>query len=188
MNSTKQRTNNLGFMLLFLGALLVVIYGLSNRTKRPAEATIAAEVAQPPIETQATESKSSLRDSLVEFSMKLLGTPYVYAGTSPEGFDCSGFVFYVFKHFGVTVPRSSSLYKNFGKKIPLSKVQKGDVLVFLSPTRNEIGHVGIVTVANGKETEFIHGSTGKSMKVILSSLKNEGYKKRFVKAVNVLGD
>jgi cell wall-associated NlpC family hydrolase len=136
------------------------------------------------IETYATDL--SLRDSIIDFGRTLLGTPYVYAGCSTKGFDCSGFVYYVFNHFQIQVPRSSSGYKNFGTTIPIDRVQQGDVLVFLSPSRNEIGHLGIVTRALGMETEFIHASSGKSMAVIASSLKQEAYKKRFVKAVNVI--
>lgn len=135
-----------------------------------------------------TINSQTRRDSIVNFGLKLLGTPYTAAGSSTDGFDCSGFVYFVFKHFGVDVPRSSSLFKDFGEAVDINDVQKGDVLVFLSPTRDEIGHIGIVTKPKGMETEFVHSSSGKAMAVIISSLKNEGYKKRFVKAVDVLGD
>jgi cell wall-associated NlpC family hydrolase len=84
------------------------------------------------------------------------------------------------------VPRSSIDYKTFGKTIAIGNIQKGDVLIFLSPTRNEIGHVGIVTKPSGMETEFIHATSGKEMMVVLSSLKQENYNRRFVKAISVL--
>jgi len=129
-----------------------------------------------------------LRDSIQSFGMELLGTPYVYGACSREAFDCSGFVYFVYQNFGIEVPRSSSQFENFGKEVSIENVKKGDVLVFLSPTRNAIGHIGIVTNANGMESEFIHASSSKEMKVIISSLKQEGYSRRFVKAVNVLGD
>ena len=135
-----------------------------------------------------TVNRPTQRDSIVHFGLSLLGTPYVAAGCSTSGFDCSGFVFFVFKNFGVDVPRSSSLFKDFGETVNINDVQKGDVLVFLSSTRDEIGHIGIVTKPKGMETEFVHSSSGKAMAVIISSLKNEGYKKRFVKTVDVLGD
>jgi cell wall-associated NlpC family hydrolase len=131
-------------------------------------------------------STTSLRDSIVRFGMELLGRPYVTAASSKEGFDCSGFVYYVFQHYKIPVPRSSAQFNNFGKEIPIEKVKKGDILVFLSPTRNVIGHVGIVTNPKGKESDFIHASSGKDMKVIVTSLKEEGYSRRFVKAVDVI--
>lgn len=127
-----------------------------------------------------------LRDSIESFGMELLGTPYVQASCSREGFDCSGFVYFVFQHFDIHVPRSSSQFSDFGKEVSIDSVRKGDVLVFLSPTRNAIGHVGIVTHANGMESDFIHASSSKEMKVIISSLKQTGYNRRFVKAVSVL--
>ncbi len=128
----------------------------------------------------------SLRDSIVSYGMKFLGTPYVAGACSKDGFDCSGFVFYVFQHFHITVPRSSSQYSNFGKEIPIDSIRRGDILVFLSPTRNTIGHVGIVINAKGAESDFIHASSGSEMKVIITSLKQERYRRRFVKAVDVL--
>lgn len=131
-------------------------------------------------------SEAPLRDSLEQFGKGFLGVPYVYGGTSEKGFDCSGFVYYVYNEFGIKVPRSSSLFANFGKEVAIDSVKKGDILVFQSPTRNVIGHVGIVTNAKGMESEFIHASSSKEMKVMLSSLKQPGYIRRFVKAISVL--
>lgn len=127
-----------------------------------------------------------LRDSIVNFGMGLLGTPYVEASSSKNGFDCSGFVYYVFQHYKIQVPRSSSQFEKFGKEIPIESVRKGDILVFLSPTGNVIGHIGIVTNPKGKESDFIHATSGRDMKVVITSLKKEGYARRFIKAVDVI--
>ena len=118
--------------------------------------------------------------------MKFLGTPYVEAGAGKEGFDCSGFVYFVFKHNQITVPRSSADFQNFGKEIPIENVQKGDILLFLSPTRDEIGHIGIVSNPKGIDSDFIHASSGREMKVIISNFSTTGYAKRFVKAIRVI--
>jgi cell wall-associated NlpC family hydrolase len=128
----------------------------------------------------------SLRDSLVSFGLEYLGTPYRAGGNGKNGFDCSGFVFFVFHHFKIYTPRSSSQFHYFGKEIPIENVRKGDILIFLSPTRKVVGHVGIVTNPKGKESDFIHASSGREMKVIVTSLKKEGYHRRFVKAIDVL--
>jgi cell wall-associated NlpC family hydrolase len=159
-------------------------YALINANKKQKQANTTPIVESPiaPISKYQT-----LRDSIVTFGMQLLGTPYSDGACGLDGFDCSGFVYYVFKHFNIQVPRSSSLFENFGETIPIDQAKKGDVIVFLSPTRSVIGHVGIVTHTNGMETEFIHATSGKEMKVVISSLKQDSYKKRFVKAVNVLG-
>jgi cell wall-associated NlpC family hydrolase len=134
----------------------------------------------------ALQPEFSLRDSLVEFGIDLLGTPYLAAGSGRDGFDCSGFVSYVFRHFKIKVPRSSADFEFFGTEIPIEEVQKGDLLLFLSPTREAIGHMGIVTNANGMESDFIHSTSGRQMGVVVTSLSNQGYTRRFVKAVRVL--
>ncbi|MDO9276660.1 MAG: C40 family peptidase [Lutibacter sp.] len=138
------------------------------------------------VKSAPIKNNVSLEESIVSYGMELLGTPYVESGCSKDGFDCSGFVYYVFKHFKIQVPRSSSQFKDFGTEIPINSVRKGDILVFLSPTRNVIGHVGIVTNPKGMESDFIHASSGREMKVIVTNLKKEGYTRRFVKAIRVL--
>ncbi|HEY0091578.1 MAG TPA: C40 family peptidase [Flavobacterium sp.] len=132
------------------------------------------------------QSPNVLKDSIVDFGMEYLGTPYVASGCGKDGFDCSGFVFFVFEHFKIQVPRSSVDFEHFGKEITIEDVQKGDLLLFLSPTRNVIGHIGIVSNPKGKDSDFIHASSGREMKVIVSNLSTKGYKDRFVKAVRPL--
>ncbi len=170
------------FMGLTLIILSVISYSLPKGTKilPSKKRTIVKEkIINTPVNL-------SLRDSIVNFGMELLGTPYVSASCSRDGFDCSGFVYFVFQNYKIKVPRSSAEFEHFGKEIPIEKVRKGDILLFLSPTRNVIGHIGIVTNPNGMETDFIHASSSKEMKVIISSLKQDGYKRRFVKAIDVL--
>ena len=149
---------------------------------------VLGNVAYGSLKTNAfsLQNNVSLRDKIVSYGMGLLGTPYVTAGHSKKGFDCSGFVYFVFNYFEIKVPRSSSQFKNFGKEIPISDVRKGDVLLFLSPTRNAIGHLGIVTNPKGMESDFIHSSSGCEMKVIVTSLKKPGYLRRFIKAIRIL--
>lgn len=139
-------------------------------------------------ETTFTSAQTDdiLSDSIVEYAVKLLDTPYVTAGSGKDGFDCSGYIYFVFKHFDMDLPRSTAGYENFGKEIPIENVEKGDLLLFLSPTRNTIGHIGIVSNANGTESDFIHATSGRAMKVVITNLSNEGYTRRFVKAIRVI--
>jgi hypothetical protein len=162
--------------------LIIAIVLLSEGKSVPGRSrTIFKEVPIIPI-----NSNDVLRDSIVNFGMKFLNTPYISGASRKDGFDCSGFVYFVFKQFKIQVPRSSSQFENFGKEIPIDSVKKGDILVFFSPTSNVIGHVGIVTNPMGKDSEFIHASSGYDMKVIISSLKKLGYKRRFIKALDVI--
>lgn len=173
-------------MLIGLSAIVLfsVITYFSTRDvkKLPERDETTIKVTQ----INPVKNNTSLEDNIVNYGIELLDTPYVGGGSSMDGFDCSGFVYFVFKHFKIQVPRSSSQFKDFGKEISIDSVRKGDILVFLSPTRNVIGHVGIVTNPKGKESDFIHASSGSEMKVIITSLKNKGYTRRFVKAVRVL--
>ena len=112
----------------------------------------------------------------------------MYAGNDPKkGFDCSGFVNYVFKHFDVSVPRSSSGYKNLGVSKKPEDFKVGDVLVFYGyKNRTIVGHVGIICEANGMSSKFIHASSGKAGSVTISDLDSDHYSKRYYKCVDVL--
>ena len=128
------------------------------------------------------------RDSLIVFAKKHLGIPYVYASSNPQkGFDCSGFVSYVFKNFGMTLPRTSSGYKNIGKTVKPEEFKVGDILVFYGyKDKTTIGHLGIICEANGMQSKFIHASSGKAQQVTITELDTEHYTKRFYKCVDVL--
>ena len=100
-------------------------------------------------------------DSLIGFSKKFLGTPYRYGGRSPKGFDCSGFVGYVFKQFGVVLPPSSRSQALVGEKVSRDSIQKGDLVFFKgrSSKSNSIGHVAlVVAVSDTNDIQFIHST------------------------------
>ena len=128
------------------------------------------------------------RDSIISYAKQYLGIHYLYAGNDPKkGFDCSGFVNYVFKHFNVSVPRSSSGYKNLGVSKKPENFKVGDVLVFYGyKNRTVVGHVGIICEANGMSSKFIHASSGKAGSVTISDLDSDHYSKRYYKCVDVI--
>lgn len=152
------------------------------------------ETALPIIKTRSTTEVDNQevidRDSLISFAKSFLGTPYVYGRKDPKvGFDCSGFNYFIFENFNITVPRSSSGFKNFGKKIAVEDVKIGDVLIFKGYRDSSIiGHVGIVYEANGADSKFIHASSGKAMQVTISELNSAHYSKRFMHAVDVINE
>ncbi len=129
-------------------------------------------------------------ESIIEFSKKQIGIHYHYAHCNPkEGFDCSGFVFYVFKHFDINVPRASMDYENMGKVIPIDSCRPGDVIVFTGTNEKNRhpGHVGIVLSKEGENIRFIHSSSSKIKSgVKISNFKDSpGYKIRFIKIVRL---
>src|SRR5476649_1036055 len=84
-------------------------------------------------------------DQLLTYAQKLIGTPYHFATSNPGyGFDCSGFVGFVFKSFNFDVPRSSCEYINIGEKLALNEAKPGDIILFTgTQTRSrKIGHIG----------------------------------------------
>lgn len=128
-----------------------------------------------PDPSQAPAS-SSIGEQIVAFAKQFLGTPYVWAGSSPSGFDCSGFVSYVFKNFGYTVNRTAaSMYTN-GVAVDKSELQIGDAVFFASSSES-IGHVGIY-IGDG---EFIHSSSGCGY-VTISGLDESYYSRMYVGA------
>ena len=136
--------------------------------------------------TKITTGK--VRENIIAYAEKYLGTNYCYASADPaKGFDCSGFVNYVFKHFDIDLPRSSKNFKNLAPGLKPEQFKKGDVLVFYGyRDSTSIGHVGIVYEADGMNSKFIHASSGGEKEVMISDLGSDMYTKRFYKCINVL--
>jgi lipoprotein Spr len=126
---------------------------------------------------------------LLEFAKSMLGIRYRTASSNPSrGFDCSGFVNYVFSNFGFKVPRSSREFATSGESKKLEDAKIGDVILFTgtnSKSRTP-GHVGIIYSIHGDEVKFIHSSSGNAKGVTISSLNEGFYKKRFLKVVSIL--
>lgn len=76
--------------------------------------------------------------SIVEIASRYVGTPYVYGGRSPAGFDCSGFVSYVYAQVGKTIPRSTAGLRGYGTRVSAAEAKPGDLVMF-----SNINHVGI---------------------------------------------
>ncbi len=124
---------------------------------------------------------------LVRYAETLIGIPYLYGSTDPQqGFDCSGFITYVFTHFNISVPRSSIEFTNAAAEIPLEKSKPGDLILFTGTdsTERSVGHMGIIISNDSIQTLFIHSTSGKANGVTITPL-NDYYKSRFVKVIRV---
>lgn len=134
--------------------------------------------------------KASNTDGIIWYAKQQLGVPYKYASADPAkgGLDCSGFLYYVFGHFKIKVPRTSKDYMTYGKSIEKNAAQKGDVIVFTGTdaTKRVGGHVGIIIENNNGDISFIHSSSGKNKGVIISKLTDSYYTQRFLKIVRVV--
>jgi len=124
---------------------------------------------------------STTGQKIVEYAKTLLGVKYQYGGSSPEsGFDCSGFVYYVYKQFGITLERSSKDQSQNGTKVDKANLIPGDLVFFdTNGGLNAVNHVGIY-IGDGN---FIHASSGSSKrKVVISNLNDGFYKSAYMTA------
>jgi len=128
-------------------------------------------------------SNSEFINDIISYSKKFLGTPYKYAGTSPIGFDCSGFIYYVFGNFGLRITRTSYSMAEFGETVRLSKVRPGDLLFFKGRNLNSsnVAHVALVVESTDNGILMIHSSSSRGV-VIDNFSKSKYFIPRFLKA------
>ncbi len=142
------------------------------------------------LETQFINTHRTKADQLVDFAETLKGITYKYGSVDPgSGFDCSGFISYVFNHFGISVPRSSKDFTSVEREISLKQAKRGDIILFTGTdsTKRVVGHMGIITSTEGQNHEFIHSTSGKAYGVTITPL-NKYYQGRFVKVIRIFRD
>jgi cell wall-associated NlpC family hydrolase len=122
---------------------------------QPLISTFTAPAEQAP--SALPEAPPSRYGGVVGIAMQYLGVPYVYGGSSPSGFDCSGFIMYVFAQVGVSLPHNAAAQYGYGTPVDRGQLQPGDLVFF-----NGLGHAGIY-VGGGS---FIHAPhTGDVVKI-----------------------
>ncbi|MBZ9785472.1 NlpC/P60 family protein [Pseudomonas sp. REP124] len=127
----------------------------------------------------------ALADSILERGMSLIGTRYRFGGTSEAGFDCSGFIGYLFREeAGMNLPRSTREMINVDAPlVSRNKLKPGDLLFFAtSGRRNRVSHAGIYLGDN----QFIHSSSRRSGGVRIDSLGDSYWSKTFIEAKRAL--
>lgn len=130
----------------------------------------------------AVTTSSGLGQQIVDYAKQFIGTPYVYGGNGPNGFDCSGFTKYVFKHFGYTLNRTATDQLSNGTAVSKGELQVGDLVFFNNGyTSKPVSHVGIY-VGGG---QFIHASTNQYV-VQLDNLNSGYYSRVYVYGRHVL--
>lgn len=142
---------------IFKGIQELAVPGEDNGTKEPV-------IVSP-------EMNSGVRGTIVSDAQKYLGTPYVWAGNTPEGFDCSGFTSYVMGLHGIEIPRRSSDQFEQSTRLKQKNVQAGDLVFFNNGSG--ISHVGIIISAQGQPLVMIHSSSSKG--VIITEIEKSEY-------------
>lgn len=131
------------------------------------------------LQSNTNINSSEIGSKIVNEAQKYLGVPYVWGGTTPKGFDCSGFVQYVYKQIGINIPRSTTEQIKVGNSVDKSNLQPGDLVFYIGSngSRSNPGHVGIY-IGNG---QMIHApQTGDVVKI--SSTENEYRKNTYIGA------
>ena len=148
------------------------------RAERIAHEMAAAKKAGKTYHMSAIDRKKLLEDAKF-----FKGGKYVWGGTSPKGFDCSGYVQYLYKKHHVNLPRTAWAQSKKGEAVSLQELKKGDLLFFLTDKKRGIPvtHVGIY-IGNGK---FIHAASRKKG-IIISPVDHGYYAKKLVSARRVV--
>jgi LysM repeat protein len=168
---------------IFPGRKLIIKKGIASNSQ--AQVNLYAEVEElveeaTPLSIEGLESA----DQLIAIASEHLGTRYRSGGTKSGGFDCSGLMCYTFSQLDFKLPRTSNEQSRTGKKIKKNQAQKGDLIFFSTNGRGTVNHVGMITEVVDDEIFFIHSSVSKG--VIVSSVKEAYYAKRFVRINRVL--
>lgn len=119
-------------------------------------------------------------NGLLATAKKYIGVKYLSGGTTPKGFDCSGYLQFVFKQNGFSLPRTADVQYKLGKYAPVSKLEAGDLVFFHTDKSGEISHCGIY-LGNGK---FIHASSSKGIRI--DELSNEYWKEAFASGKHIV--
>lgn len=131
--------------------------------------------------SNAASAYRSIGQQMVDYAYNFLGVPYVWGGTSPSGFDCSGYTQYVCRQFGYTINRVAASQLDNGYSVSMSQLQPGDLVFFANTyASNEAAtHVGFY-VGNGN---FIHAASGG---VKVTALSDSYYASRYVGARRIV--
>jgi cell wall-associated NlpC family hydrolase len=164
---------------LAIGTRLVI------RTSEKNEKIVVLEdvVFPKEITSLSTEGLSKIESVIVTASNNI-GTKYKSGGIDSSGFDCSGLMFSSFKIIDISLPRSSYEQATIGFKIDKTFARKGDLIFFATGSSSKINHVGLITEVSENDIKFVHSST--SLGVIISSVTEEYYDKRFVQINRVI--
>ena len=168
-----------GIYCVMLFILFLMSCAATSKINKPVPPKPVSGISTSKVEARVESKQQKVNTTAKSF----LGSPYKYGGTTENGFDCSGLVYCSFQSVGLSLPRSSRSQANAGVEVDRKNIKSGDIIFFAQPG-GEISHSGIVEKVFKDNILFIHSSSSKG--VIISSINEAYWKKRFVKAVRII--
>ena len=144
------------------------------------ECTIVMDQESSQITIMVKDNNDTITDlnrteKLISLAKSKIGASYQTAQSGPDHFDCSGFVYYLFKENDIKIPRTSLSQSESGDKLKREELKRGDMVFFDTYDRKHVNHSGVY-LGDGK---FIHSSSGKAYGVTISELDKGFYKDKF---------
>jgi len=175
--------------LFIIALVLFAFFCFSQKNNEPisiSKANIGVDTIK--ADTVLKINYDQMIDSIICFAEKHLGIRYRAGGKTKSGFDCSGFIFYVFSKFGMNLPNGARNQALKGMPLEVKDIKKGDLVFFKGRNSRDphIGHVGLVVEKNDSAIRFIHASTRKG--VTYDFTYSDYYRIRFIGAKRLLGE
>ncbi len=157
----------------------------SSEERKPETIKPDEDIQKEEIKKEETDKNTEIKDNttnnlssssdVVSFAQKYLGYDYTYGGETPtEGFDCSGFVYYVYNSFGYSMGRTCSAQSKMGTAVSRNELQPGDLIFFNNGSNGSIGHVGIY-IGEGQIIHSANKDSGVKKDTINSGYYNKYY-------------
>lgn len=178
------KSNNWVYRIFLMAIMLVLTSAAYAQEENDTlQISVPDSLTTASVKSDSLPEHSEQVDEIIGFAKKFLGTPYHYAGSTPSGFDCSGFIYYVMGNFGLQLTRSSYGLAEFGETVKLADIRPGDLMFFKGRNVNStrVGHVALVVEVTPDAIRFIHASTSRG--VVIDNFKTSKYYiPRFIKA------
>jgi len=170
------------FPILFFALTCLCLARCAALQQKPQE---TVKTQKPVNNKNNTDKESRLRKDIADYAHQQLGTSYVYAGKNTQGFDCSGFVFFVMNKYGISLPGSSRSQEKQGKAISPMSAKTGDLIFFRRDKNGEVFHVAIVYSNDKNGLQVIHSTSSRG--VVLDNISTNTYwKPKISTARNVI--
>lgn len=169
--------------LLFIALMAMLIPDIYSQTgysnhKNTRILSVIKDTIPPDTIRSKEDYNEAVIDSVINYGKKFLGLQYKYRGTTPQGFDCSGYVSYIFSKFGYSLPHSSAAMATIGEKIDINAARKGDLIYFKgrSTKTGRVGHVALIIEADSGQVTMMHSTCMQG--VIIEKYNTSDYYKR----------